>query len=233
MYKILILGASSDIGKNLVSYIIENKKDNVGLHLHSSNKKFYFKKKINKNIKFINSNFVSESEKDILNKFDSDYDIIVNLIGHINSKKFKNLNLSDLINSSKANSFVPLLIFKKSLNYMKKKKRGVIINNSSIGVKFGGGKKTLAYSLSKHINEFIPSIFRALCKIGICYNVIRIGVTDTKIHKKISKKNLQNRINLIPAKRMAKTQEIVNLIYFLIFQNTYISNQIISIRGGE
>ena len=122
MYKILILGASSDIGKNLVSYIIENKKDNVGLHLHSSNKKFYFKKKINKNIKFINSNFVSESEKDILNKFDSDYDIIVNLIGHINSKKFKNLNLSDLINSSKANSFVPLLIFKKSLNYMKKKK---------------------------------------------------------------------------------------------------------------
>ena len=52
---------------------------------------------------------------------------------------------------------------------MEKKKFGRVINTSSIGVKFGGGEKTYLYSLSKHINEFIPSYIRKLSNKNILY----------------------------------------------------------------
>ena len=68
---------------------------------------------------------------------------------------------------------------------MEKKKYGRIINTSSIGVKFGGGINTFSYSVSKHINEFIPNEIRKLSTKNVLYNVLRIGMTDTKFHKKI------------------------------------------------
>ena len=40
---------------------------------------------------------------------------------------------------------------------MWEKKYGRIINTLSIGVKFGGGVNTFSYSISKYLNEFIPS----------------------------------------------------------------------------
>ena len=116
---------------------------------------------------------------------------------------------------------------------MIKKRYGRIINTSSVGVKFGGGSTTFSYSLSKHLNEFIPRDIRALCTKNILYNTLRIGVTDTKFHKKIKNKVIFNRVKLIPLKKMATTDDIVEYIYFLIFKNKYITNEIVKITGGE
>ena len=84
---------------------------------------------------------------------------------------------------------------------MIKKRWGRILLSSSIGTKFGGGNSTYYYSLSKFMNEFIPSEFRRKYAKYILYNVLQIGVTDTKIHKKISSKNLKSRIKLIPIQK--------------------------------
>ena len=54
-------------------------------------------------------------------------------------------------------------------------------------VKFGGGKTTYNYSFSKHANEFIPSVFKDWSNNNVLTNTLRIGVTDTKIHKNILK----------------------------------------------
>ena len=47
---------------------------------------------------------------------------------------------------------------------MERNKFGRIVNTSSIGVKFGGGNATFAYSLSKYLNEFIPSYIKIMFK---------------------------------------------------------------------
>ena len=45
---------------------------------------------------------------------------------------------------------------------------------------------------------------------------------------------MKKRINLVPLKRMANKKEIANFIYFLGSDlNSYISNQVIGISGGE
>jgi len=131
------------------------------------------------------------------------------------------------------NSFVPFLIIRNSLKNMRKKKYGRIINTSSVGVKFGGSAKTFSYSLSKHINEFIPSEVKKLYSYNVLYNTLRIGVTNTKFHKKIKNKSIKNRIKMIPIRKMASTNDIADYIIYLVRDNNYITDEIISITGGE
>lgn len=229
MKKVLILGGNSDIGLELINSLIND--DTIKLHVHYNTK--FPKKTYNKKVKLIKKNLLYINIKNLDKTFDKDYDVIINLIGYLSNQSFSKFNIKEIQKTIYINSLIPLLIIKNSLKNMAKKKYGRIINTSSIGVKYGGGNETFAYSLSKHINEFIPRDIRKLYSYNIYYNVIRIGVTDTKIHNKIRNKFLKKRIKLIPAKKMAKTIDIVNYIYFLIFKNNFTTNEIISISGGE
>ena len=144
------------------------------------------------------------------------------------------MEIGDLHQTFQVNTFVPLLIQRNILNSMIKQNWGRILNCGSIGVKYGGGENSFCYSFSKHALEFIPSIYKDLSKKNILINNLRIGVTNTKIHKKIKGKNLKKRTKLIPIGRMAKVTEIIDYIYFLSSQkNTYITGETLSIAGGE
>ena len=83
------------------------------------------------------------------------------------------------------------------------------------------------------MNEFIPNNIRKLYSKNIYYNTLRIGVTNTKFHKKIKNKSMSRRVKLIPVKKMANTIDIVEYILFLILKNNFITNEVITISGGE
>lgn len=229
MKKILILGGSSDIGVSLSKKLLLNKKNNIYLH---SNETKIEKSLLNK-VKNIKVNIKNINQNNIKKKFDNDYDIIVNLIGYTSNQSFIDFKIKELQKTIYINSIIPLLIIKQSLNHMIKNKFGRIVNTSSVGVKFGGGSNTFGYSLSKHINEFMPNYIRTLSSNNIFYNVLRIGVTNTKIHKKILNKSLKKRAQLIPSKKIATTEDISNYLYFLINDNNFITNEVINITGGE
>ena len=83
------------------------------------------------------------------------------------------------------------------------------------------------------MNEFFFSTYKNFYSSNILINAIRIGVTNTKIHKNKGN-NLKKRINLIPIKRMAKVSEVVNYLYFYASeQNALSTESIIEITGGE
>tara|TARA_B100000780_G_C21017339_1_gene407618 strand:- start:119 stop:817 length:699 start_codon:yes stop_codon:yes gene_type:complete len=229
--KVLILGASSDIGIELSKkYLLEN--DYI-LDLHySSNLKSL--KKYEKNCNIIKADLSKKDTKKILKKFKNNYDIIVNLVGYINNRSFEKFTISSLEKTIRINSMLPLLIIRKSLNNMKEKKWGRIVNSSSIGVKFGGGEKTFEYSMSKHLNEFIPSHIRKLAEKNIFFNIIKIGLTNTKMHKKITNKNIVKRTKLVPTKKMATPKDISNYIFYIsTSKNQFITGEVVNIAGGE
>ena len=61
-----------------------------------------------------------------------------------------------------------------------------------------------------------------------------MGATRTKLHSQLISKNLKYRESLIPLKRMASPKEIADFIFYIGSEkNSYISNQILSISGGE
>ena len=83
------------------------------------------------------------------------------------------------------------------------------------------------------MNEFIPAYLKKMSDRNILYNCLRIGVVNTKLHKKIKKKDLIKRVNLIPTKKMATAKEISDFIFYLINKNNFINNEVINISGGE
>ena len=229
MRKALILGGNSDIGIKVIEKLIEDKDLLLSIHYNRFPPKLKFKKKIN----FIKKNLFDVNEKNINKIFENDYDIIINLVGYVSDQSFFNFSLKELNKTISINSIVPYLIIRNSLKNMIKKKFGRIVNTSSVGIKFGGGKKTFAYSISKYLNEFIPSDIRELSSKNIFYNTLRIGVTNTKFHKKIKNKSLKNRVKLIPANKLGSVDDVSNYIMYLIRNNNFITNEIVSITGGE
>ena len=235
--RVLILGGSSDIGIEVVQLFLRDNWE-VDAHFFKNKKKLNNLRNNLKKLRLIKLNFVKHgnlrSENILRKKFGKGYDSIINLVGYVDNKSFYNTNLKSILRTLIVNTITPILIEKILIKKMLFQKWGRILNCSSIGVKYGGGKNTYNYSFSKHALEFIPSDYRIWAKKNIFINNLRVGVTDTKIHNKIKHKSLKRRIKLIPVGRMANKKEIARFIYQLSSQkNTFITGETISIAGGE
>ena len=236
---ILILGGSSDIGIEVVKNFLELKWE-VTAHFFKNKKKLKALKKNSKNLNIIKFNFANYSnldiEKLIAKRFSGRYDSIINLIGYVDNKGFENTDLNSILKSLTVNALIPILIEKMLVKRMLSQKWGRILNCSSIGVKFGGGINSYNYSLSKHCLEFIPSNYKNWAKRNVFINNLRIGVTNTKIHKKMKRKKIKmkKRLKLIPINRMAEPKEISAYIANLVTEsNSYMTGQTLTVSGGE
>ena len=235
--RVLILGCSSDIGIEIAKIYLKNN-FSILAHYYKGNKKFFSLIRENQsNIKKIKFNFSTDNKKienffkkkDILKS-----DIMINALGEIFETNYEKLSLKDFDRSFKINAYPSIYATSVLGKKMAKKKWGRIVNLGSIGVKFGGGQRNFPYSISKFILEFFPSYTKKWVKQNVLINTIRVGATNTKIHKKLPKKNLKKRAELIPIKRMASSEEIARFIFFIgSNKNTYISHQVIPISGGE
>ena len=228
--KFLISGASSKIGIELVTKLLINNYEVDGLYNNNEKQLELLRNKYQK-LKIHKINFEDNSlSKYKFNKIDC----FVSLQGYLNSSDNEEIDENDLIKHIKINYIKNLLIINKIIPHMKKRKYGKIFLSTSVGTKFGGGKQSLYYSISKFLNEYHPSYLRELIKENISINTISIGLVNTNIHKKIKSKNLNKRVKLTPAKRIMSVNEISQAIYDLIVSKTnVISNQILNLTNGE
>ena len=236
MSKILILGASSDIGIVVVKKFLKNNWD-VTAH-YNKNKKLkkiaLYEKKLNllkfdlKKIKKL-ENYVKKNKSRFYK-----YDAFVSLTGYLKPTSFENFNSKTFYDHLNVNFLSNIIFIRELLKGMSKRKFGRILLSSSIGTKFGGGLQSFAYSLSKFNNEFFPNFYRTLYSKNISINTLQIGVTDTKIHKNLKNKDMKKRLDLIPSKRFATKEEVANYILFLCDKNnTLLKGSVINISGGE
>ena len=237
---VLITGASGEIGRD-ISVLFAKNNWNVLCHYNSSKKNIeYLEKyfiKSNFNYNFIQSDF-SRKENideflDKINKFKIDSVINNAGISMKDNRKYK-INLSKIMDLFMINVFAAISISKSVFEKMKDNKFGRIVNISSIGAKYGSSIASVPYACSKLALEGITKTFaREGAEYNILVNTIRPGVVDTEFHKKVFK-NLKERISLIPLKKMINIKEIVEMIYYLGSEkNNFITNDIITIAGGE
>jgi len=117
---------------------------------------------------------------------------------------------------------------------MKKNKYGKIINISSIYGCVSKEKRSL-YSITKFgLNGLTKSSALDLAKFNILVNSISPGVFNTKLTRKILKKNDIKKVKLdIPLKKLGNPESIASLCIFLCSDyNKYITGQNIIIDGG-
>lgn len=161
-------------------------------------------------------------------------DVLINLAASLQDIPYDDVDADTILETMRVNLVPGMLLMQAMGPAMAERGWGRIVHASSIGVKFGGGQNSFAYSLSKHALEFIPSICRTWAEHGVLTNVVRVGVTDTRIHANIENKNLGKRAALIPMKRMATADEMAETLFWLgSEQNGYITGQVIAASGGE
>ncbi len=161
-------------------------------------------------------------------------DVLVNCAAILKPLRFAAVTVGNILEHFSVNVLPGLLLMRDMAPAMVNRGWGRIVHLGSIGVKFGGGTESFSYSLSKHALEFIPSEFKDWASMGVLVNVLRVGVTDTRLHISDQSKNISDRINLIPMRRMASVDEVAKTVSFFGSQsNSYITGQVIAISGGE
>ncbi len=164
-------------------------------------------------------------------------DILINNAGGtICEKMFGDYTDSDAYSILELNFLSAFFLSQELFPSMCSRKFGRIVNISSIGVKFGGGKSTLLYSAAKAALELMTI---NLAKLGADQNVnvnaIRAGVIDTPFHKRNTpNKDMTERISLIPMKHSGTPLDIANMAEYLVgFKGDFITGQIFTVSGGE
>ncbi len=237
MKTVLITGANSGIGYSCVELFL---KGGYKVYAHYHNQKDHLEVIKNKNLILIQADLSKEIEtidlmRNIFDKIEI-LDILVNNAAfYKRDSSFEDISFEDLNYTMHVNLYAPFLLSKEYLKHMKVHNKGNIINISSIGVKYGGTPCSIAYTVSKSALETMTISFaKEAAKYNVLVNALRIGVTDTKIHANASSKNMEKRIEMIPLKRMALSDEIAQyILFFSSNKNTYVTGSIITIAGGE
>tara|TARA_B100000900_G_scaffold398162_1_gene399260 strand:+ start:24 stop:764 length:741 start_codon:yes stop_codon:yes gene_type:complete len=162
---------------------------------------------------------------------------LVNNAGIRQRKKFEKITRKDLTNIMENNFVSPFIITQKFYDNCDKKKNCSIVNVGSIVGKNGltelsgyGSSKGAINSLTKCLmSEFSEN------HKNIRINCINPGFVKTSFYKKFKRnKKLYNwTLNKTPLKRWANSNEIGNLIIFLLSdKSSYINGQCINIDGG-
>jgi 3-oxoacyl-[acyl-carrier protein] reductase len=243
MIKILILGASSDIGISLLKLLKERKDLKIGAHCFKGRGKLIqFSNKNNKNFKIFPKDL--SNKKNCLSlvskylRWSKGIDILIQLNGDITSRKnWELMNENDWkqdlnINLS-APFFVSQAIFKKM-----KKRGGKIVFTSTSSANKGAGENSLAYGIAK---AGIMALTKSLSKIGgkfdIKVNCVAPGFILTKLHTqrlKKSKKQIISRKKLNVLNKAGKPLDVANLIRYLVLDETnFITGEIIRVDGGD
>lgn len=226
--KILVTGYSSGIGNCLIKKYLS-----LGAKVYSTSTKLEFKKK---NLIVLKCNFLNQNSQDIFFKKIENitFDVVVNNAGINIIDEIYNIKDQDIEKIIRINLTIPAQIIKLTSRRMIKRRKGKIINISSIFGSISKSKRA-SYSSSKSgLIGLTKASALDLAKYDILVNSVSPGFIDTKLTRKILGKNLMKKIkNQIPLKKIAKPDEIIPYIIFLSSDNNnYITGQNCVIDGG-
>ncbi len=226
--KILVTGYNSGIGNCLIKKYLS-----LGAKVFSTSLKLEFKKK---NLTVFRCNFLDKnSKRNFLKKIENiTFDVVINNAGINIIDEIYKIKNEDIENIIKVNLIIPSQIIKITSRKMIKKRKGKIINISSIFGSISKSKRA-SYSSSKSgLIGLTKACALDLAKYNILVNSVSPGFVDTALTRKVLGKSLMNKMkNNIPLKKIAKPEEIIPYIIFLSSDNNhYITGQNCIIDGG-
>ena len=231
--KVLITGSNTGIGFECAKYFMHN---GFSIIAHYDNE--------NENLNTIIKDGMNEcihcdfSDDNAFNNFlqkvkSMQIEALVNNAGMYDFSKNKSNRIESIEKLLKVNVIAPVLLSEAVMDGMKKRNHGHIINISSIGAKYGSNINNIFYGVSKRgIESATKTLAREGAKHNILVNTIRPGITNTAFYKTLGK-DIKKRIELIPLNRAMESFELAKFIFYMCTQNTFITNEIITIAGGE
>ena len=238
---VLITGGSRGIGRELCITFARNGYNVITTYHNSQDKIDSLKEELSGfDVHFTayrtdNSKF--ENAKSLLDQILKDYpeytiDVLINnasvsIVGLAQDlekdswERLWNTNVTSVISMCK--ECIPLML---------KQGYGKIINISSVWGNIGASCET-AYSATKGaVNSYTKALARELAPSNIQVNAIAPGIIDTDMNSHLSKAELSEIADEIPAGRIGKTKDVANLALMLATSSDYLTGQIITVDGG-
>lgn len=236
---ILIIGASSDIGVELIMNLEEECL--VIAHYNSSNEKLLqLEGRISNKLVTVKADFASEDElESLLNTIEADYGI-PNKIVHLAAPKVENIRFKDAVwEDFEKNINVSLkslvIILNRFLPKLAREKGGNVVVMLSRYV-LGVPPKNLAhYTTIKYaLLGLVASLSSEYADKHIRINAVSPTLIETKFLANINEKIIEISASKNPLKRNATTADIVPVLKFLLSDAAiFINGANIPVTGGE
>ena len=173
---------------------------------------------------------VREAERAVRERFGG-ADMLVNCAGVSSRGLLQDVTDEEWRRLFAVNTDGAFYVTRAFLPYMIEKKRGSIVNVSSVwGVK--GGAFEAAYSASKAaLVGLTLALAKELAPSGITVNAVAPGAVDTDMMKCYSEAELASLAEDIPLGRMAQPDEVASAVAFLLGHG-YVTGQMLTVDGG-
>ncbi len=236
MKSVLVTGASTGLGKAIVRHFIHQEWKVIAHYFQQDDEFESLLAQYEPNqLLSIYADFLDQESFSTFLTQMSQYDIhaLVNNAGIHDTSFDKTDRHRAACDVFTVNTICPARITECVMENMTKNKFGRIVNVSSIGAKYGSDPKNCFYGASKSALETITkSHARVGAEHNVLVNAIRPGVINTDFLHSLNK-DLASRMKTIPLQRFAEVEEVANLIYFLCDNNSYITNDVVTISGGD
>ena len=162
-----------------------------------------------------------------------DLDILINNAGMDKYGLFTDLSDEETMNVLRVNLYAPMILTKEVGKNMLSRKKGVVLNISSIWGRDGGSCEA-SYSASKGgIIAFTKAIAKEWGLSGVRVNALCPGFIDTPINSLFSVQDKKEFCESVALGRIGTPQEVAETAYFLCSDAaSYITGQIVSVDGG-
>lgn len=232
----LVTGGSKGIGKAIVYKLSE-----MGLQVHFTYKNSEEKaKEIEKDLDNVISYKLDISNIEQVNNLVDDIikktgriDYLVNNAGINSDGSVLMMDYDKWSNVLNTNLDGTFHVSKSVAKYMIKKRKGSIINISSVVASIGSKGQANYIASKSAIEGFTKALAIELAPRSILVNAIAPGFIETDMTIQLNEKYIEDIKNRILLKRFAKAQEVANLVsFFCSSNNSYITGQTIIIDGG-
>lgn len=224
--RVLVTGATRGIGKAVCEKFKEHDYTVIGVGTKPQT------------LNYVDEYLVCDfSDKDQIENFCSkiqNIDVLVNNAGINIIDNFCDINPIDFSKVQQVNLYAPFRISQTVIPYMVKQGYGRIVNLSSVWGKISKQGRA-SYSASKFaIDGMTVAMANEFARLGVLCNSVSPGFIDTEMTwKNLGANGVDQILQSVPIKRLAKVEEVAQFIYFLGSKdNTYISGQNIAIDGG-
>lgn len=229
---LLITGSSRGVGLEIANYFINNNAVVIGLSRGTS--------AIN-NINYYHYSVNLSEPEEILSVFKSiaknhkKIDIVINNAAVLTSQYSMIMPLKNAIDMVNIDLIAVFLVSRESAKLMRKNAYGRIINIGSMAASLEPAGDSLYAACKAGINTMANVMAKEFASMNVTCNTIAITAIETdmlKQHSPIAQIKIQEIIHNLPIPRMAKIDDILNVVdFFSSERSSYITAQIIYLGG--
>ena len=228
MKKVFISGISGGIGTALAKKYLEEGYYVIGQY--NTHLPAVFSEKIKADLS------VSEERKKLCEYLENnhpDIDVLINNAGADWYGLFTDMSDEEINRITEINMLSVMQITKSVGKNMLYRKKGSVLNISSIWGKIGGSCEA-AYSATKGaLVSFTKAIAKEWALSGVRCNTISLGFIDTPMNGRFSEEDKKEFCKSVALKRIGIPEEAAAAAYFLTSeQASYITGQVLCVDGG-